>query len=116
MAQKGGEVLLEVRSFNLSLGGMHAPRGISKKVRGNQVFSIIGPNGADTTSLLHCISGHYQPQRGSICFRSKDITRNKPNKRSEAGTGRAFQHLALYNHMSVLDNILVGQRQRRIGE
>ncbi|NLO79028.1 MAG: ABC transporter ATP-binding protein [Xanthomonadaceae bacterium] len=109
MAQEDGEVLLEVRNLTLAFGGVQALRGVSLEVLKNEIFSIIGPNGAGKTSLLNCISGRYRPQQGSIIFRGQDITRDKPNKRCAAGIGRTFQNLALYSHMTVLDNILVGR-------
>lgn len=109
MAQTSGDVLLEIDDLSLSFGGVKALRGVNMRVHENEIFSIIGPNGAGKTSLLNCISGRYQPQQGSIRFRGEDITQHKPNKRCEAGIGRTFQNLALYNHMTVLDNILVGR-------
>jgi len=109
MAQASAGTLLQVDNITLSFGGIKALTNVSLEVREREIFSIIGPNGAGKTSLLNCISGRYQPQQGSIRFNGEDITRFKPNKRCEAGIGRTFQNLALYNHMSVLNNILVGR-------
>jgi branched-chain amino acid transport system ATP-binding protein len=109
MAQSSDDVILAVDDISLSFGGVKALRNVSLQVRENEIFSIIGPNGAGKTSLLNCISGRYHPQQGAIRFRGEDITRHKPNKRCEAGIGRTFQNLALYNHMTVLGNILVGR-------
>jgi len=109
MVQSPGETLLECKDISLSFGGVNALRNVSLTVREHELFSIIGPNGAGKTSLLNCISGRYRPQQGSIRFNGEDITRYAPNKRCQAGIGRTFQNLALYNHMSVLDNIMVGR-------
>src|SRR5262249_54201023 len=70
---------------------------------------IIGPNGAGKTSLLNCISGRYTADAGRIMFDGADITRRPTNKRAGIGIGRTFQNLALFGHMSVIDNILVGR-------
>ncbi|HKJ95780.1 MAG TPA: ABC transporter ATP-binding protein [Gammaproteobacteria bacterium] len=106
------EPMLSLERIQLSFGGVRALRDVSLEVRENEIFSIIGPNGAGKTSLLNCISGRYQPQRGTIRFRGEDITRHRPNRRCERGIGRTFQNLALYNHMSVLENIMVGRHHQ----
>ena len=102
-------VLLKVEDINLSFGGIKALQGIDLSVRQGEVYSIIGPNGAGKTSLLNCISGRYRPQTGRIMFDGTDITGMKPNQRCRLGLGRTFQNLALFGHMTVLDNILVGR-------
>ncbi|SHI98027.1 branched-chain amino acid transport system ATP-binding protein [Malonomonas rubra DSM 5091] len=103
------QTLLQVDDISLSFGGVKALQGVSFDVKAGELFSIIGPNGAGKTSMLNCVSGRYHPQVGSIRFREKEITRLKPNQRCNLGIGRTFQNLALFNHMSVLDNIMVGR-------
>ncbi|MCG8694301.1 MAG: ABC transporter ATP-binding protein [Minwuiales bacterium] len=104
-----GANLLEVEDISLAFGGVRALSDVSFQVRDGELFSIIGPNGAGKTSMLNCISGRYQPDKGSIRLRGRDITRMKPNARADLGIGRTFQNLALFGHMSVLDNIMVGR-------
>ena len=101
--------LLKVDNIFLSFGGVHALREVSFEVNPGEVFSIIGPNGAGKTSMLNCISGRYQPQKGAISFKGQSIIGLKPNDRCTLGIGRTFQNLALFNHMTVLDNIMVGR-------
>jgi len=101
--------LLKVENIFLSFGGVHALRDVSFEVSPGEVFSIIGPNGAGKTSMLNCISGRYQPNRGQIMFRDQNVIGLKPNDRCTLGIGRTFQNLALFNHMTVLDNIMVGR-------
>lgn len=103
------KVQLSVEDINLSFGGIKALQGIDLSVKKGEIYSIIGPNGAGKTSLLNCISGRYNPQQGRIVFEDTDITRLKPNQRCRLGLGRTFQNLALFGHMTVLDNILVGR-------
>lgn len=107
--RRDGETLLSAQGINLSFGGVKALRGIDLAVQAHEIMSIIGPNGAGKTSLLNCVSGRYHPQQGRIVFDGRDITDYKPNKRCKLGLGRTFQNLALFNHMTVLDNILVGR-------
>jgi branched-chain amino acid transport system ATP-binding protein len=82
---------------------------VSFAVRRGEIFSIIGPNGAGKTSMVNCVSGRYRPTEGRVRFDGQDITRLGPNRRAALGIGRTFQNLALFGHMSVLDNIMVGR-------
>ncbi|MCL6269264.1 ABC transporter ATP-binding protein [Sansalvadorimonas sp. 2012CJ34-2] len=101
--------LLAISQVSLAFGGVKALTDVNFKVSKGEVFSIIGPNGAGKTSMLNCISGRYRPNHGSITFKGKEMTSLKPNERSDLGIGRTFQNLALFGHMSVLDNIMVGR-------
>jgi len=104
--------LLEVDNLALSFGGVRALDGASIAVAAGALVSIIGPNGAGKTSLLNCISGRYRPSQGSIRFDSHDLTRLSPAKRAGYGISRTFQNLALFSHLSVIDNILIGRHRR----
>ncbi len=101
--------ILQVEEIALAFGGVKALTDVSFSVPRGAVFSIIGPNGAGKTSMLNCISGRYRPQRGRIRFDGQDVTQLRPNDRADLGMGRTFQNLALFGHMSVLDNIMVGR-------
>ena len=105
-------LLLEVNDISLSFGGVHALTDVSFDVRRGEIFSIIGPNGAGKTSMLNCVSGRYQPNKGSIKFAGKELIGLRPNDRCTLGIGRTFQNLALFSHMSVLDNIMVGRHHQ----
>ena len=104
-----GDVLLDVRSVSLRFGGVRALTDVSFHVEKGEVFSIIGPNGAGKTSMLNCISGRYKPTEGEITYQGKDLLSRSINDRARIGIGRTFQNLALFSHMSVLNNILVGR-------
>ncbi len=101
--------LLKVVDVSLSFRGVRALSNVSFGVGTGELVSIIGPNGAGKTSMLNCISGRYTPSEGAIVLQGRDITRLKPNARAALGIGRTFQNLALFNHMSVLDNVMVGR-------
>src|SRR5260221_6581279 len=103
------EHALEVRGVSLRFGGVRALTDISFGVNDGELFSIIGPNGAGKTSIVNCISGRYRPTEGQLFYRGRDITALNPNARPRLGIGRTFQNLALFHHMSVLDNIMVGR-------
>lgn len=101
--------ILDVRAVSLQFGGVRALSGVTFSVAKGELFAIIGPNGAGKTSMMNCISGRYTPTDGRVVFKGRDVTDLKPNQRADLGIGRTFQNLALFGHMSVLDNIMVGR-------
>ena len=101
--------LLRVDNISLSFGGLQALNKVSFSVSRGQVFSIIGPNGAGKTSILNCLSGRYRPQSGEVYYENEDLLAKPVYARTRLGIARTFQNLALFEHMSVLDNILVGR-------
>ncbi len=101
--------ILAAENVSLRFGGVRALTDVSFEVRRGEIFSIIGPNGAGKTSMVNCVSGRYRPTEGRVLFEGRDITRLGPNRRAPLGIGRTFQNLALFGHMSVLDNIMVGR-------
>jgi branched-chain amino acid transport system ATP-binding protein len=101
--------MLEAVGVSLRFGGVRALTDVSFQVRQGEIFSIIGPNGAGKTSMVNCVSGRYRPTEGQIRFEGQDITRLRTSRRAAIGIGRTFQNLALFGHMTVLDNIMVGR-------
>ncbi|MCC7275624.1 MAG: ABC transporter ATP-binding protein [Alphaproteobacteria bacterium] len=109
-ARKAAEgEILAVEGVSLAFGGVRALSEVGFRVARGELFAIIGPNGAGKTSMLNCISGRYRPQSGTVRFKGDDVTHLSPNHRAAIGIGRTFQNLALFGHMTVLDNIMVGR-------
>lgn len=100
---------LEVQDIHLSFGGLKALDGVSFNVKGGEILSIIGPNGAGKTCLMNCISGFYRPQKGSILFEGKEITKMPPYKIAKLGISRTFQNVELYTRLSSLDNLMAAR-------
>ncbi|MFC5713604.1 ABC transporter ATP-binding protein [Thalassorhabdus alkalitolerans] len=103
---------LEVENVSLQFGGVKALVDVTYHIEKGEIFSLIGPNGAGKTSMLNCISGLYSPSQGSIKFMGKDIINMKPHKRTNLGISRAFQNIALFSQMSVLDNLKLGRHTK----
>ena len=101
--------MLELQNISVHFGGIKALNNVSFQVQKESLFSIIGPNGAGKTSLLNVISGRYKPKNGDLLFKGKNITNFHPNTRPDLGIGRTFQNLALFDHMTVLENIYIGR-------
>jgi branched-chain amino acid transport system ATP-binding protein len=104
--------LLEVKDIHLSFKGVRAIDGISFHVDGGELFAIIGPNGAGKTSIFNCINQVYSPQQGDIVWKGQSILGVKPNKTADLGIARTFQNIALFPHMTVIENILTGRHVR----
>ncbi|WP_247876536.1 ABC transporter ATP-binding protein [Azospirillum brasilense] len=108
-AASPSDTIFEARGVSLRFGGVQALTDVGFSIRKGELFSIIGPNGAGKTSMVNCISGRYRPTDGKVYFKGQDITGMTPNHRASLGIGRTFQNLALFGHMTVLDNIMVGR-------
>lgn len=106
---KNTDILLQAQDVSLRFGGVHALSNVSYDIHNGEIFSIIGPNGAGKTSMLNCISGRYTPTSGDILLNGKSLGDYSINDRATLGIGRTFQNLALFGHMTVLDNIMVGR-------
>ncbi len=102
---------LEVEGLSLRFGGLTVLEGLSFAVEPAELFALIGPNGAGKTSAINCISRIYRGE-GRIRFRGKDISRLSPSAVARLGIARTFQHVELFPHMSVLDNIMTGRHAR----
>jgi branched-chain amino acid transport system ATP-binding protein len=102
---------LEVENLNLRFGGLTVLEGLSFSVEAGELFALIGPNGAGKTSAFNCISRIYKGE-GRIRFRGQEISGLSPRAVARLGIARTFQHVELFPHMSVLDNIMTGRHAR----
>jgi len=93
----------------VNFGGIRAVDGVSFEVEAGQVFTIIGPNGAGKTTIFNLISRIYDPTQGRLLFRGEDITRVPPHEIARRGIARTFQNIELFEHATVLQNLLLGR-------
>jgi len=98
-----------VEHMSVSFGGLKALDAISFDVRDREIFSIIGPNGAGKTTLFNCINGIYHPDTGSILFKGKNIRGKKPDEIARMKIARTFQNIELFDHLSAMENIMLGR-------
>ncbi len=102
-------VLLKVEDLSIRFGGILALDSLSFSVEKGEILSIIGPNGAGKTTVFNCITRVYEPMKGSIQFKGRDLLRTRPFQIITHGVARTFQNLELFSTMTVLDNLLVGE-------
>ena len=103
--------LFTATGLNLSFGGVKAVRDVSFEIQPGEVFSIIGPNGAGKTTILNLISRLYDVEDGGrMTFDGRDITSIAPYEVAQAGIARTFQNTELFEHDTVLKNLLLGNQ------
>jgi branched-chain amino acid transport system ATP-binding protein len=107
--RKIGGVVMEMKNITLRFGGVTAIKDISFDIREGEIRAIIGPNGAGKSSMLNVISGFYVPQEGEVWFRGAKRPPMKPYQVARQGIARTFQNIALFDGMSVLDNVMTGR-------
>lgn len=102
--------MLDVRDVTIQFGGVRALDDVSFGVERGSLTAVIGPNGAGKTSLFNCMTGIYQPTSGAILYKGDaDITKLAQHKIAKLGIARTFQNLALFDGMTVLENLMVGR-------
>jgi branched-chain amino acid transport system ATP-binding protein len=99
---------LNVREVSVRFGGIVALDGVSFDITAGQIVGLIGPNGAGKTTLFNCLSRLYVPNKGDILFEDRSLLDQPRHAIAAIGLGRTFQNVALFDRMSVLDNIKVG--------
>lgn len=111
------ELLLSAKSLSVRFGGVLAVNNVSFDVKQGEVFTLIGPNGAGKTTVFNLISRIYTPTTGSIDFMGPQgmlkLTDQPPQSVASLGIARTFQNIELFEHASVLHNLLIGRHTHR---
>jgi len=102
--------ILSVQSISKLFGNLHALDGVTLDVLERKVSILIGPNGSGKTTLINVISGLYKPDAGKVLFEGGDVTGYPPFKLYRLGMGRTFQIPALFWKLTVLENLLVSEK------
>ena len=100
--------LLSIKGLSVRFGGIVALDNVSFDVEPGQVCGLIGPNGAGKTTLFNCLSRLCQASTGTIDFAGERLLQVPRHRIAGLGIGRTFQNLALFETMSVRDNVLIG--------
>ena len=107
------DVLLSAQNLSVRFGGVLAVNNVSFEVRRGEVFTLIGPNGAGKTTVFNLISRIYNPTTGTIAFEGQPLTAQPPHRIASLGIARTFQNIELFEHASVLHNLLIGRHTHR---
>ena len=103
--------MVEIRNVSKWFGDVTALEDVSLEIRRGEFFSLLGPSGCGKTTLLRMIGGFEGPSAGEIRIGGEDTAGAPPYARS---TNMIFQHLALFPHMSVFDNVAFGLEMKRL--
>jgi len=104
--------LLEIEGLRKHFGGVAAAHDIALTVRAGELVSVIGPNGSGKTTLFNLITGLIPPDGGSIRLDGREIAGLPAHAIVALGVARTFQNIRLFNNLSVMDNLLVGEHAR----
>ncbi len=106
--------ILEISGLNKHFGGVQAIEDVTFSVERGEIVGIIGPNGAGKTTLFNCVTGIYEPDKGSIFFGDYRERLNglKPHEITSRGIARTFQNIRLFANMTALENVMVGAHPR----
>ena len=100
---------LEIKNLSISFGGVKAVDDVSFAIEEGSVFAIIGPNGAGKSTIFNLLSRFYEPLSGQLHFSNNDLLELGAKDIARLGIARTFQNLELFEHASVLQNLLVGR-------
>lgn len=109
MTKQQRPVLLQLQAIDLAFGSSTVLQQLSFQVCSGEICALIGPNGAGKSSVINVINGLYRVQAGQLSFAGQHLTAYSAKRAAKLGIARTFQNLALFKHMSVLDNVLAGR-------
>lgn len=112
MTDREATPLLSVRGVSVRFGGVVALDDVSFDVEQGQIAGLIGPNGAGKTTLFNCLSRLYQPSEGDILFEGASVLAVPRHRIPDIGIGRTFQNVALFDKLTVLENVMVGRHSQ----
>ncbi|HWK68969.1 MAG TPA: ABC transporter ATP-binding protein [Rhizobiaceae bacterium] len=107
--------LLSLASISKNFGGLAVITDVSFEVPQGARMALIGPNGAGKTTIFNLISGVYKPSSGEIRLDGQDISVLPSRSRIGLGIARSFQNIRLMPHLSVVENVMLGQHARAGG-
>lgn len=107
--------ILEVEMLTKRFGGLTVVSDVGFSVGAGERLALIGPNGAGKTTVFNLLSGVYAPNEGVILLNGRDITRTASRNRIGLGMARSFQNIRLMPHLSVVENVMLGQHSRVAG-
>src|SRR5438874_2205120 len=104
-----GTPLLDLSKVTKYFGGLAAVQDVNLQIWPREIISVIGPNGAGKTTVFNLITGIYRPSMGDIRLAGRSLAGLNPDQVVLRGITRTFQNIRLFNNMTVLENVLVGQ-------
>ncbi len=104
--------ILTARNVTKQFGGLLAVSKFDLDIGEQMIASLIGPNGAGKTTFFNCVTGFYYPEEGRITFNGTPLVGLSPDQIARLGIARTYQNIRLFQNMTAIENILVGQHYR----
>jgi branched-chain amino acid transport system ATP-binding protein len=104
--------ILKAHNVTKRFGGLVAVQDFDLDIEERMIASLIGPNGAGKTTFFNCVTGFYVPEEGKIQFNGTNLVGLSPDRITSKGIGRTYQNIRLFQNMTAIENILVGQHYR----
>ena len=101
--------ILEAHRVSKRFGGLTAVSQFDIQVEEKTIHSIIGPNGAGKTTFFNCVTGFYRHEEGTILFKDDPLDGMSTDRITRQGIARTYQNIRLFQNMTVIENVLVGQ-------
>ncbi|OJY03666.1 MAG: hypothetical protein BGP04_17585 [Rhizobiales bacterium 62-17] len=100
-------VLLKGENISLAFRGVQALDGVNFDIRQGEILGLIGPNGSGKSTLINVMNGFYKPDTGRLLFEGQDLAQMPAHRIACLGLARTFQIPRPFQHLSVLDNVMV---------
>src|SRR5690349_16560834 len=109
--ETNAETAVSVRGVTKTFGEVTALDNVSLDIRRGEFFSLLGPSGCGKTTLLRIIGGFEEPTSGDVLIGDRNVVSDPPYRRR---TNMIFQHLALFPHLTVAQNIAFGLEMKKV--
>ncbi len=109
------EYVIEMLHITKEFPGIKANDDITLQLRRGEIHALLGENGAGKSTLMSVLFGLYQPDEGVIKKDGKEVQINDPNDATALHIGMVHQHFKLIDVFTVLDNIILGAEDTRLG-
>ena len=112
---QNNDYVIEMLHITKEFPGIRANDDITLQLRRGEIHALLGENGAGKSTLMSVLFGLYQPEKGEIRKNGKPVTINSPNDATALGIGMVHQHFKLIEVFTVLDNIILGAEDTKLG-
>ncbi len=102
------EYMLTTENLGITFGGLKAVDNVNIKIKKNQLYGLVGPNGTGKTTVFNMLTGVYKPTNGTFFLDGEELCGLSQEKINHKGIARTFQNIRLYANMSAIRNVMVG--------
>lgn len=115
VSENNSDYVIEMRHITKEFPGIIANDDITLQLKRGEIHALLGENGAGKSTLMSVLFGLYQPEKGEILKNGQVVKINNPNDATALGIGMVHQHFKLVECFSVLDNIILGAEDTKLG-